>query len=176
VIRPQRDDESQAVRQLVTAAFGDTGRVGNLTEALRARTDTRASLVAIEDDEPVGFTHLSISWVDAPTRLLEVLTLSPLAVAPEHQSRGIGTRLLDEAMKTADSLGAPLVFLEGNPAYYGPRGWLPAADLGFAPPSTRVPMPGFQVRTLKTYDPTWMVGALVYNDTFWAHDCVGLRP
>jgi putative acetyltransferase len=53
-------------------------------------------------------------------------------------------------------------------------GWQAAHDHGFQAPSTRIPAAGFQVALLPAWQP-WMTGALVYNDTFWAHDCVGLR-
>ncbi|HJQ42493.1 MAG TPA: N-acetyltransferase [Jatrophihabitantaceae bacterium] len=175
-VRPQTDDDVVAVRRVITEAFGDDGQVADLAEALRARSDMQASLVAVAAQrQVVGHTHLSISWVDAPSRLIEVLTLSPLAVAPSHQSQGVGTRLLHEAIRSAKALGVPLVFLEGNPAYYSRHGWSAAADLGFHPPSSRIPAPGFQVATLETYEPASMTGALVYNDTFWTHDRVGLR-
>jgi putative acetyltransferase len=174
-VRPQRPDDAESVRHVITAAFADAGRVADLAESLQARSDLQASLVADEHGRVIGFTHLSISWVDAPDRPVPVLTLSPLAVAPERQSRGVGTRLLAEAITTAEELGAPLVFLEGNPAYYSARGWLPAAELGFMPPSVRIPLPGFRVVPLAGYDRESMHGTLIYNDTFWSHDCVGLR-
>jgi putative acetyltransferase len=123
----------------------------------------------------VGYTQLSLSWVDARERLVEVLVLSPLAVAPTHQCQGIGSSLLTAARQEAERLKAPLLFLEGDPRYYSRHGWRPAGELGFCPPSARIPSLAFQVVTLPGYDPTTMRGALVYNDTFWSHDCVGLR-
>jgi len=53
-------------------------------------------------------------------------------------------------------------------------GFVAASPLGFTAPSVRIPLPGFQVVVLPAYDPS-MTGALVYADTFWAMDCVGLR-
>ena len=174
-VRSQAAEDAREGREVVTRAFDDDGHVADLAEALGARTDVQASLVAVEAGQIVGHTHLSVSWIDAPNRLIQVLTLSPLAVEPSRQSRGVGTRLLAEAVATATHLGSPLVFLEGDPAYYSPRGWRAAVELGFSPPSTRIPIPAFQVRDLDGYDPGSMTGALVYNDTFWAFDSVGLR-
>ena len=174
-IRPQVARDASAVRRVITEAFGDDGRVADLAEALRARTDVQSSLVAIEHGLVIGQTHLSISWVDAAARLVPVLTLSPLAVVTARQSQGVGGRLLADAVATAAGLGAPLLFLEGDPAYYSRHGWRAAADFGFTPPSRRIPLPAFQVVTLPTFDPSSMTGALVYNDTFWRFDCVGLR-
>jgi len=175
-VRAQTDSDQEDVRTVLTAAFGDGGRVAALAEALRARADTQAGLVATRDGTVVGHTQLSTSWLDAPTRLVEVLTLSPLAVSPSAQRRGIGRLLLTEATRTARELGSPLLFLEGDPAYYSRRSWLPATPLGFTAPSPRIPAAAFQVVTLPGYEPDTMHGPLVYNDTFWAHDSVGLRP
>jgi putative acetyltransferase len=175
-IRPQRPDDESAARRVLTAAFRDDGQVAALAEALRGRLDRGAALVAVDGSSGIiGHVQLSVSWVDARDRLVEVLVLSPLAVAPTHQSRGIGTRLLIAARTKAESVGAPLLFLEGDPGYYSARGWRPAGELGFFPPSTRIPAAGFQVVTLRGYDPTTMRGRLIYNDTFWSHDRVGLR-
>lgn len=175
-IRPQRPEDDSAVHLVLTAAFEDDGRVAALAEALRGRLDRGAALVAVDErSEIVGHVQLSVAWVDARERLVEALVLSPLAVTPAYQSRGIGSRLLTAAREEAERIGAPLLFLEGDPGYYGARGWRPAGELGFTPPSARIPDPAFQVVTLRGYDPTAMRGALIYNDTFWSHDCVGLR-
>ena len=175
VIRAQRREDDSAVRQVLTAAFKDDGRVAGLAEALHARPEPGAALVAVDGTSGiVGHVQLSVSWVDARTRLVEVLVLSPLAVAPTHQGRSIGARLLTAARDEAGRLNAPLLFLEGDPLYYSAHGWQRASELGFTRPSIRIPGPAFQVVTLPAYDPT-MRGQVVYNDTFWRHDCVGLR-
>lgn len=177
-VRRQRPDDDQ-VQDVLTAAFADDGHVAELAAALRARPDIQASIVAVvaagDGDRVVGHVHLSVSWVDAPSRLIEVLTLSPLGVDPARQRDGIGTALVVAATETAAQLGAPLVFLEGDPAYYGRLGWRPATGMGFRRPSVRIPEVAFQAYPLATYDPVTMSGALVYNDTFWSYDCVGLR-
>jgi putative acetyltransferase len=100
--------------------------------------------------------------------------LSPLSVAPEAQRSGVGRALVARAIAAAAEMRSPLLFLEGDPAYYARVGFEPAGSLGFTPPSVRTPMAAFQVVRLPGYEPTTS-GALVYVDTFWALDCVGLR-
>ncbi len=78
------------------------------------------------------------------------------------------------AIEAADARGVPLLFLEGSPRYYGARGFARADALGLRSPSLRIPEPAFQVARLAAYQP-WMTGTLVYAETFWALDCVGLR-
>lgn len=174
-IRAQQPQDEAAVRDLLTAAFADNGQVAELAHALDARPDRPGvALVAESDGAVVGHVQLSRGWIDAPARLVEVLILSPLGVAPAHQRRGFGRALCDAAVERAGQLDAAAVFLEGDPAYYGRLGWEPAGGYGVTPPSVRIPDVGCQVRRLPAWRP-WMTGALVYNDTFWSHDCVGLR-
>jgi putative acetyltransferase len=71
-------------------------------------------------------------------------------------------------------IGIPAVFLEGDPAYYARMGWERAGAHGFTAPSPRIPPAGFQVVRLPAWQ-SWMVGPVVYNDTFWTSDFVGLR-
>lgn len=175
-VRAQRSDEWPAVRRLLTEAFADNGGVAALAEALHARADRppESARVAESDGELVGHVQLSRVWVDAQPALVEALVLSPLGVAPEHQRRGVGRALCEAAVAHAQQLQAPALFLEGDPGYYGPLGWQRAGGRGFTAPSLRIPEPAFQVVLLPCWQP-WMVGAVVYNDTFWALDFVGLR-
>jgi putative acetyltransferase len=129
---------------------------------------------AVPDRRLVGIVQLSRGWLDAPARLAEVLVLSPLAVLPELQGRGIGAALVRAAIGIAEQLDAPLLFLEGSARYYPRFGFVPGLDRGFLRPSIRIPEPAFQVMVLPSWQ-DWMVGALVYPEAFWRHDAVGLR-
>jgi putative acetyltransferase len=174
-IRPAESQDLVTVLRVVEAAFGDEGpQVARMVEALDASGNTRASLVAEVDGEVVGHVQLSRSWVDARQALVEVLVLSPLSVAPAHQGQGVGTALLEAAVAEAERLGVPAVFLEGDPGFYGGRGWAPGHRHGLTRPSVRIPEPAFQVMVFATRE-EWMTGALVYCEPFWALDCVGLR-
>ncbi len=161
------------MRELHRLAFGDDEPVPALVDALRAGPRT-TSLVATVDERVVGHVMLSGCRLDALPRLVDVCTLSPLGVLPEFQGRGIGTRLVADALAAADRQGVPLVFLEGSPVYYGKRGFADAAEHGFRPPSLRYPPGAFQVARLSSYE-EWMTGTFVYSDVFWDFDCVGLR-
>lgn len=170
-----RAGEGTEADALVEAAFGEDGaHVARVLAALRDTAAVRAELVAEDDGVVVGHVGLSRGWLDTRERLLEVLVLSPLAVAPDRQREGIGAALVDAALAEADRLGAPATFLEGDPSYYSRRGFEPGAERGFTRPSVRIPGPAFQVALGAAYEPS-MVGALVYPEAFWATDSVGLR-
>lgn len=176
VIRQETVDDHRDVREVHTRAFGDGERVPGLVEALRVTEAalTPMSFVATVDARVVGHVLLSATRLDAPRRIVDVLSLSPLGVVPEFQGQGIGTRLIAHALAAADSQGVPLVFLEGSPHYYGTRGFEGAGAVGFRSPSLRIPEAAFQVVRLSAHEP-WMTGTFVYSEAFWAFDCVGLR-
>lgn len=172
-VRATTEADGEQVLAVVGAAFADEPEVVPLQRALAARPDN-IGLVAVLGARIVGHVGLTRCWIDAEARLVEALVLSPLSVAPDVQRRGVGRALVSRAVDAAGDRGCPAVFLEGDPAYYGRLGWRPAAELGVTPPSGRVPAPAFQCVRLAAYE-DGMRGALVYPDTFWAYDCVGLR-
>ena len=170
-IRPQILSDTDHVWDLLSEAFADGGRVARLAEALLDHS-SRIALVAEQDDEIVGHLQLSQSWLDAPRRVVDVLVMSPVGVAPAWQRRGIGSALIEAGMRAAERHGTPLVWLEGDPNIYPPFGFSRGGERGFRAPSDRIPPEAFLVATFGHWQP-WMVGGLVYPDEFWRHDCVG---
>lgn len=176
VIRPETPTDVGSVRDVHALAFADPVTIPALVNQLRAahREVAPISLVADLDGRIIGHVLLSQCRLDAPRCLVNVLCLSPLAVHPDMHGQGVGTLLVERALAEADARGVPLVFLEGDPGFYAPRGFAPASTLGFRSPSLRIPEPALQVAVLSSYEP-WMTGTFVYSDVFWDLDCVGLR-
>jgi putative acetyltransferase len=171
--QPHHYDPVGAVhRSAFGAEHGST--VAQLVDALRRDDPAALSLVSEEADEVVGHIMFSRALLDAPRQLVAVQSLSPFAVAPQWQRRGIGSDLVRAGLRRLDERGIPLVFLEGDPGYYSRLGFSRAVENGFRKPSLRMPDEAFQVVKLSAYEP-WMAGTFVYSDTFWAYDCVGLR-
>ncbi len=176
VVREETPDDHDEVRRLVTAAFGGE-KVPDLLDALRASDGwLDLSFVVEEREEILASVTYTRGWLDARPRLVEVLVLSPLAVRPERQRSGLGSLLVTETLRSLESRPEPLVFLEGSPDFYSRLGFIAGDELGFTPPSVRIPAPAFQVATLPGYEQAWMSGALVYPDVWWRQDSVGLRP
>jgi putative acetyltransferase len=167
--------DAGAIAGIHTAAFGEDS-VADLVVDLCATIapDDRLSLVAELEGRVIGHVLFTRNLLDAPARLVPVRVLSPIAVEPAHQRRGIGAGLIRQGLDMLADDHVPAVFLEGDPAYYARFGFLPAGPLGFRKPSLRIPDPAFQVLRLPAYA-DWMTGTLVYNEAFWRHDAVGLR-
>ena len=172
IVRDAHPADHGAVRAVVEAAFEGEPTVPAIVEELRATRRMVAELVAVDDEAVVGHAALSRGWVDDDERAVPVVVLGPLAVLPLRQGAGLGTRLVAAALELARSHGEAYVFLEGSPAYYGPRGFERADARGFVRPTERVPGPAFQVAVLEDLGAR---GRLVYADAFWVHDGAGLR-
>lgn len=174
IVRAVQDADLEAIGRVVRESFGSDGAtVFGLVEALRP-AHARVELVAEVDGEVVGHVLLSHAWLDTREALLDVLVLSPLAVLPAFQRRGIGGELIGAAFASAEEMASPAIFLEGDPGYYSRQGFSAAEPLGFERASRRIPEAAFQVALLDGHE-DWMSGRLVYAEPFWTHDCVGLR-
>ncbi|WP_326580001.1 N-acetyltransferase [Actinacidiphila glaucinigra] len=176
-LREELPGDAESVRDVHLRAFGGHGRaVADLVDTLRASVTPAdgLSLVAEHDDRVVGHVMFTRGLLDAPRRLVDVQVLSPPAVLPEHQRTGIGAALVRHGLRTLAGRAVPVVFVEGDPAYYARLGFLPGGDHGFRKPSLRIPDAAFRAMALPAYEP-WMTGTLVYAEPFWRHDAVGLR-
>ena len=164
------------VRAVVADAFVDEPVVADLVDALRSSPDwiDGLSFVAELEGRVVAHILFSRALLDAPPRLVEVLELGPVGVARAYQGRGIGSALVRHGLEQVHRRSEPLVFLEGDPAYYSRFGFEEGRRYGFRRPSLRITEEGFQVVRLPSYEP-WMTGTLVYSRVFWDLDCVGLR-
>ncbi len=177
-IRTEQPQDRVAVCTQHLAAFGDHGLVvANLVDALRdaVTPDNGLSLVAVDaHGDVVGHVMFTRGLLDAPLRLVEVQVLSPVAVLPTRRGRGIGSALIRAGLVIMIERCVPVVFLEGDPGYYSRLGFAAGAEQGFRKPSLRIPDAAFQAVRLPHHQP-WMTGTLVYSETFWRHDAVGLR-
>lgn len=174
-IRRETSADRDAIGILQDAAFGTSSGIPALIEDLRrldAPFRTLSLVATAEGGALVGHVMASHAWLDAEDRLRDVMVLSPLGVLPAAQGTGIGTALVDAISEAARKVGAPLLFLEGSPRFYGRCGFEAAMPLGFRRPSLRIPQAAFQVRVLAERAPV-LTGTFVYRDVHWRHG-VGL--
>ena len=147
IVRPERPDEYEAIAGVIGAAFGDEAAVVDLVTAIRKSKEYRGelSLVAVDDrGEIVGHVMLS-DLVVGDGRALQ---LSPLAVRPDRQRRGIGAALVRAALGAAADAGEALVCVEGDPRYYSRFGFVRSIELGVERPHERIPEAAFQAIAL----------------------------
>jgi predicted N-acetyltransferase YhbS len=83
------------------------------------------SLLAEVDDEAVGHILLTKAYILGAQSSVATLALAPLSVVPEHQSRGVGRRLVRAAQQRASDLGFGSILLVGIPSYFPQFGYEP---------------------------------------------------
>lgn len=164
-IRAEREADRDAIWALNVAAFGDQ-EAADLVETIRGtgRFIPELSLVAERDGEIIG--HAMLSWVDVEPGSHRILQLGPLAVKPSDQRQGVGTALMNEAIRLADERKEPMILIEGDPRYYGRFGFARADESGIEAPAGAHGPQYFMLRPLSSYDPALRGRAIYPPETF----------
>ncbi|WP_457584334.1 GNAT family N-acetyltransferase [Ensifer canadensis] len=120
IIRRERAGDEQAIRDVTAAAFEGHPHSDQsepfIIERLRDQGALTLSLVAEDEGHIVG--HVAFSPVTLTPPVSGWFGLGPVAVSPDRQAKGIGSRLISEglAMLADDSASGCVVV--GDPDYY----------------------------------------------------------
>ncbi len=131
VIRPAEARDRAAIRDLVTAAFGQPAEAG-LVDALVAAGDIVLELVATHEGEIVGHVLFSRLFVEDEAGRFAAVALAPIAVQPQRQKTRVGSTLIENAHMLLKDRGEMLSVVLGDPAYYGRFGYAHDRAAGFA--------------------------------------------
>ena len=162
-IRPETDADHAAIRAVVAAAFGSRFEA-DLVDAIRATDRFVPGLSLVAEVDGVVAGHVLVSYVDLEPGSVRVLQVAPLAVAPAHQRQGVGSALMNEAIRLVEARREPLLLVEGDPRYYGRFGFRRSDESGIEAPADVEPQ-YLMVRRLDAYDPS-IRGRLVYPEAF----------
>lgn len=145
-IRSERPGDVVARESLLDRCFGESRRL-KTSERLREgrRPAEGLAFTAEADGRLVGTVRL---WHVAAGFDRPALLLGPLAVDPDLQGGGLGTRLMRHAFARAEILGHGAVLLVGDAPYYARFGFTQAlaADLFMPGPFERDRFLGLALR------------------------------
>lgn len=136
-IRMATDQDRDAIRRVYSSAFpeGESQIVARLAlDLLSEKTPPPTiSLVAEVAGSLVG--HVAFSPVECVNEAsCQACILAPLAVQSEYQRRRIGSALVEYGMQQLSAMGVNVVFVYGDPKYYGRFGFSSEAARNYSPP------------------------------------------
>ena len=127
-IREERPSDVDAIDALLRVVFAGDDEAA-LVDRLRAGGELVFSLVAESDGRIVGYAAFNRSGIAADDELLRAAWLAPVAVAAEHQAKGIGSAMIEEGLGRCGAQGFTFAVVVGNPDYYSRFGFGPAPGL-----------------------------------------------
>lgn len=162
LIRDEEQRDAAAITQTIQDAFRDadhsSGTEAQIVDALRRDHALTVSLVATENDAVVG--HIAVSPVSVAGGV-GWYGLGPVAVRPDRQRSGIGSLLIEQALRRLKECGAAGCVVLGDPDFYGKFGFAHDPCLTYAD----VPPPFFQVLSFGSERPR---GSVQYHAAFEA--------
>jgi putative acetyltransferase len=152
-IRKEAPQDIPAIRRVNRLAFGRP-QEARIVDRLRGSCSAILSLVAQEGTQVLGHILFSPSVIRSGSRTLRGMGLAPMAVLPDHQGRGIGSRLVIAGLGHLLRKRCPFVIVLGHPDYYPRFGFDRASRVGIRS-EWEVPDEAFMILPL---DPTALRG------------------
>jgi putative acetyltransferase len=135
-IRGEQPADYDEIAAVVSSAFGRDDEARLVAELRKLPSfDPALSLVAIADGILVGHVLFTDITIRQPSgKALPAVALAPVAVRPERQRSGVGSRLVTAGLRACRDRGDRLVIVVGHPDYYPRFGFLPARKRGLEAP------------------------------------------
>ncbi len=136
-IRIEKKEEYREVENLVRESFWNVYRPGCLEHyvlnQLRKNPDFIPELdfVMLENGKLIGQNIFMKAVIKADDgRIIPIMTMGPICIAPELKRKGYGKILLDYSLEKAAAMGCGAVCFEGNIDFYGKSGFTYASEYG----------------------------------------------
>jgi predicted N-acetyltransferase YhbS len=130
-VRAERPEDAPTIADIVMRAYANVAysdhREHLMIERLRgtAAYIPALSLLAEIGGQAAGHILMTKASIVGGHSSVETLALAPLSIVPDHQSCGLGKRLVRAAKRQAADLGFGSITLVGIPSYYPQFGFEP---------------------------------------------------
>jgi putative acetyltransferase len=164
-IREEESGESQEIRIVIQKAFRQTEEA-DIVDKLRQNCSNRISLVAVSEDQMVGQILFTPATIQAKKGITVGMGLGPMAVLPEFQRQGIGSRLIRAGLNLIERTKYPFVIVLGHPTYYPRFGFVPASRHGIKSEYENAPDEAFMILVLNPVALEGVSGVAKYRSEF----------
>jgi len=165
-----REEQSGDARQIWTVnhrAFGRTEEA-DLVDQLRQICLDSISRVALLEDRIVGHILFTPVVIQAEERIITGMGLAPMAVLPEFQRQGIGSKLVKAGLELIEKAKYPFVIVLGHLAYYPRFGFVPASRYKIGCEYENIPDEAFMILVLSRETLDSVSGVAKYRPEFAA--------
>jgi putative acetyltransferase len=128
-IREEHPEDISAVYEVNRLAFTGNDEA-ELVDILRNRGAYILSLVAEKDERVVGHIFFTPVLIGEGEKAFPAVGLGPMAVLPEYQKQGIGSRLVKTGLESLRKMHYRAVIVLGHPDFYPKFGFVPASRFG----------------------------------------------
>lgn len=140
-IRETTRDDVASLKTLYREAFDEEDLFPLVTELLDDTQNT-LHLTAVMNDKPVG--HIIFTKCHASPEHVPLSLLGPMAVLPECQKQGIGSKLIAAGFEQLKVQKIAKVLVLGDPNFYGRSGFVEEPNIEPAYPIPEEYVPGWQ--------------------------------
>lgn len=136
-IRRAIGDDGEQIAAVHVSAFpeGESAEVSKLARELLAERTTPETFSLVAEDDGLIVGHIAFSPVTAGGNDgFKGFILSPLGVKTEFQKNGIGGKLIEHGVRHLSDMGVNVLFVYGDPGYYGRFGFSNDAGRGYTAP------------------------------------------
>jgi putative acetyltransferase len=166
LIRPEQPEDFDAITLLNLQAF-EREDEARLILQLRDQAKPNLSLVAVDDQQQiVGHVLFTPASIHTPTGDVTGMGLAPMAVRPDVQFQGIGTKLIKHAINRIAEMDYPFVIVLGHVDYYPRFGFVPASLRNIHCQWTGIPDEAFMILVLDPIAMQHVSGTAYYHPVF----------
>jgi len=162
-IRNESKGDVEQIHRVTVLAFRSAPHTDHteqfIVKALRRADALVLSQVAESDGEVIG--HIAVSPVKISDGSAKWFGLGPISVLPEYQGKGVGSKLMENALVDLREKGAAGCVVLGDPNYYGRFGFKVVDELLFP----GIPAEYFQALSFSGGFPQ---GEVAYHEAFSA--------
>ncbi len=129
LLRGEKQTDFDDIYELNKLAFGTDAESKLINELRKTRNYIKGlSIVLLIEEKIIGHAMLTHAHIANRGRRFGCLALGPMAILPEYQRRGYGTKLLEEALLRAKECGYKAIVVLGHSEYYPKFGFIPASN------------------------------------------------
>jgi putative acetyltransferase len=164
IIQQESPKDLNNIYEINKLSFGEETEA-KIVNALREADELVLSLVAQIDNKTIGYIAFSEVKIVSENKTHKAIGLGPMAILPEYQRKGYGSKLIEEGLTILTERGYGIVVVLGHPNFYPKFGFIPSEKYGIRC-EYECPPEAFMIKELKHNSLMGIGGIVHYSSMF----------